>query len=872
MTTTGLSETEEQDGPAGLDLRQRPAATDAGSRGATWANRPPKPAARAERQEPPGTGRTAAEQRGDAQQREHTPDHPETDQKDEGAGRGREEEGQQSNPEAGAAPIHPDALAGREETCATETDAPELTAADSEVLQIVEEWVGGEETGYDVGRAEENGDAGAPPVSAVLGRRTVDALLERHPVLRDAAHRALFLHSLFSTELRKSRDGAGREYVRVAVPYGRLATLEGRADAAVSKVYRGWEFLERHRASFPDFDFTGWQRPDATAPAKERRKGWPRQIRHHGVPLRDLAAIEADLHTPLCDLDEPVDVMTLERVDLGGTGRAAVARKETERARRAAAERAAQGALCAAQQLLLRVLNGQKSNRFTRRLRENAAAAIAAASAIPNGAGRLRALMGLRIAQLYPQPLYGPSARRRTVRVFAVGRSVLGLPKAVRRALHAGLLAFDLVNAQLAVVAVSWDVALLRAHLVEHGSVWPLLLALVGGEHRLAGPDEVKGALKRAVYAIAFGMSEAGVRWLLTTALSAGAARRVLDHPVVRALLLQRDEALRRIDAEGGGVDCFGVRYRVVAPPAKVKRRAREVRSVLASLAQARELWLLMPVVVEAEREGRKRRPAFSIAAWLHDGFVVAVDARRRGQVERRLKQLVSARAEVFDVPTQLDAELLVGRIDVRPAPEAEVSERPIAGRDGGAAHASRRATGTSRGRRLQACEVPAEADRPDVGAVADGPAEPVRVMVQQAAARRATLGERRVRRQVDEGGPRGAARVRKAVEKARDHYWNVLMQLCDPVDPWSPGPPRPLGREEAAQMRAEKERSAREHERVSAAFARKMARIIEKGPGGTSVQPRSASWCGSSSTSSRSGSATAAAYARRSTRLSKRR
>ena len=168
-----------------------------------------------------------------------------------------------------------------------------------------------------------------------------------------------------------------------------------------------------------------------------------------------------------------------------------------------------------------------------------------------------------------------------------------------------------------------------------------------------------KPALKVAVYAAVFGMSEAGIRWRVTKQLGRRATDGFLADPVVRALLDARDRELARIFEDGGTEDCYGV-WRSAEGDDGVVTPAG-ARSALACRAQARELWLLEPVVDDALAEAAKGQQAlYVVTAWQHDGLTVKVKrGRHNDRVERRLRDLVERRAAEASIPTSLETEWL---------------------------------------------------------------------------------------------------------------------------------------------------------------------------------------------------------------------
>ena len=318
-------------------------------------------------------------------------------------------------------------------------------------------------------------------------------------------------------------------------------------------------------------------------------------------------------------------------------------------------------------------------------------------STVPAGPKRGAIARTFRSILAQPVPIYATSTR--TARISAVGRNVTSLPSAVRQWLtgRVGWMELDLTQAQLACNAKAWDVPLVLEALGDPGyRLWDDLIRGLGVDAAVLEADpelyrKVKRALKQPVYGVSFGMSHHNLknlgllkydkkrdRWVkgndwATVSGALGelgvtvpeAAAVVLDHPVIKAMLVARKEQMAIVRAEGGMTDVLGIRHEL-RPAVKTgpeRQKAVEPRHVLARVAQSRELNLLRPVIEDAIAESSKKRPNYRIVLWQHDGFTVSTkgskveDLRRIG---RRLQRLVADRAEALGVPTAL-------RVDVGP-------------------------------------------------------------------------------------------------------------------------------------------------------------------------------------------------------------
>lgn len=432
--------------------------------------------------------------------------------------------------------------------------------------------------------------------NVVLDQSTLGQLIARYPGLADHAHRGLLLHSLFSTSIHASTDQGGTTHKYVRIGYATLAALESRSKEASHNHYRGLDFLKAHGSVLPRFDFTDY----FNDPSED--ESHPRLVNHHGLTEKDMDLLMRDLLCPVDALKAPTHGWSGDPCPAFNSGRAAQLVKANRDWLAQVAEETSRGALCDLQQDLLNYMNRQPSNRYARLICRNIENALCTAAELVDEGDRLRRLQQLRQIQIQPKPFYQPSQNGRTVRIFPLNNHFTGLPKNIRRALMRGCLECDLTNAQLAIAAAIWEVPLLHEYLLDSDGhprpVWPHLFAAAGLDHEvLVGTDEydlLKAAFKTAIYAILFGMSERGVRWVLGRMLRiAGystpwtAAGRFLTHPLPQELLSTRQVQLDRIVADGGATDCFGTWYPVEQNDIDGTNPEEGARSVLASIMQA---------------------------------------------------------------------------------------------------------------------------------------------------------------------------------------------------------------------------------------------------------------------------------------------
>lgn len=301
---------------------------------------------------------------------------------------------------------------------------------------------------------------------------------------------------------------------------------------------------------------------------------------------------------------------------------------------------------------------------------EDAARSLRSARATADALDALRAIAD------DPTPRYRFSAY--SVRLAPVGAGFGTVATPVRRALLSDCYEVDLASSQLAIAARDWGCPELYATLDTGESFWTPLLDFM----RL-GP-EAKAAVKRGTYGLVYGAGKerivsdirAEFRDCLGTDLPERVARRFLDFDLVSEVRERRDNVLRAVrealDVETGRgyvLDVFGrplssgrldyadgVRRPVAGP--------RAARSILAQLAQARELWLLEPLVSLAEAEAARRRPEWRIVLWQHDGASLRF-SRRADLHLGRIAHAVEDRAREGGYPTRLEVKYDPDAVDI---------------------------------------------------------------------------------------------------------------------------------------------------------------------------------------------------------------
>lgn len=297
---------------------------------------------------------------------------------------------------------------------------------------------------------------------------------------------------------------------------------------------------------------------------------------------------------------------------------------------------------------LLDYLNALPTNVFASTITNpnSMTGAIAIATSLPNPVVRRSQLALLQKIASQPKPFYGASSKDKTVRIFSRNASVLQLRNDIKHALISNWSTFDLKSAQLAIVAKDWGINSLATLLGDPSkSVWTeLATPLQGVPFSIAKP-----AIKTAMYSIAYGGSETGVRSELDRTLSDELPGVPVDvgpffaQPIVRDLFLTRRAALHVV-RKLGAPDCFGRQLTCKTPA--------QARSVLAQLSQAQEMQLLLPALDLAEQ----RPDDFRIMLWEHDGFSVHFRraAKRNDSTKRALIKAVNDECRRLGYLTEL--------------------------------------------------------------------------------------------------------------------------------------------------------------------------------------------------------------------------
>lgn len=288
------------------------------------------------------------------------------------------------------------------------------------------------------------------------------------------------------------------------------------------------------------------------------------------------------------------------------------------------------------------------------------AAARRVAECLTNPTARTNQLDLLPRIEEQPVPYYGFSPH--SPRIWGVGDALTGLKSSVRRALMPFAVEYDWSSVHFAISAQDWRLPDLHAFLLSGAPLWYHLLSAMG----LPQTEEYKRVVKEPGYGLNYGAGErrikadaqAAYEALTGSEMHADALDALLGHPLMREALAGRKRELQRIREEtnrqGYVLDCFGMPVFGGAKGYGAPGKEDYSRSVLSRLNQARELSLMEPLLDLAEREAAKRRPAWRIVLWQHDGVSVRY-YRDRERNERRIMEAMDAHAARHGYPTRFE-------------------------------------------------------------------------------------------------------------------------------------------------------------------------------------------------------------------------
>jgi hypothetical protein len=376
-----------------------------------------------------------------------------------------------------------------------------------------------------------------------------------------------------------------------------------------------------------------------------------------GAEILDLRDI--DLATPIEDKKDPVFLDFNQTVYSKST----VSRRRKSRIE-ALNEHAESFGATDFQKRLIRYLHGRHVRSFN--LKKTLPLAFEQVSQWDNENRRIQACAALQSLSIDPFPKYRPTHKPNgTVRLVQVGYSLMGIETGLRRLLTPDWIELDLSSAHLAIAAKDWGIDSIREYLEpqngEHKKIWDDLYHFTQAKKHGLPKRIAKKVFKKGLYASVYGALRSTVEKEMETeylstderpadALPGDMIGLFFQHEVIATLFSSRDEQLAQIKKNKGAEDVYGRRVRL-------KTGAQEATSVLAIVAQSREMRLLEPAVEYAIKEDKgKGRTDFQILLWQHDGFSFRPRRKRdEALFIRRLADRVDESNPAY--PTRLEAK-----------------------------------------------------------------------------------------------------------------------------------------------------------------------------------------------------------------------
>jgi hypothetical protein len=292
----------------------------------------------------------------------------------------------------------------------------------------------------------------------------------------------------------------------------------------------------------------------------------------------------------------------------------------------------ARPARCKAARKLQCILNGKNTKFYTELLKKNLGSTVKLLEKIHRENPDKPYIYQTESSKLrniwqYPKPIYYPSEKEHTSRLFTKNH-IPNLMKVLRLELTRGLVEVDLMNSQLAINSRNWQMKEIEEILQRDGNIWKSLKE----DHGLSEADFklVKPALKRAIYIPCYGGKKQKIIEKVTEDLGIYSriisVEKIISHPIVNIILKAASKQLREIKKNKGGIDAFGE----FIPMTK----ERTARSILAQISQSYELYVLLPVAEYLETTTSK------MVIWMHDGYTM-IKGRDFGKVKQRCEQIV---------------------------------------------------------------------------------------------------------------------------------------------------------------------------------------------------------------------------------------
>jgi hypothetical protein len=267
------------------------------------------------------------------------------------------------------------------------------------------------------------------------------------------------------------------------------------------------------------------------------------------------------------------------------------------------------------------------------------------------------------------QPMYQPSKKGNTVRIFPLEYSIPMLQKKLIKLLTKGWYEFDLASSQLAIVGKTWEIPEVQEFLQSNKKIWVELINHYGFDaNQLKQTDkekyeDIKSVLKDALYSLVYGMCKTNLIAFLNEGLLPfgikDAGKKFFKHYLIQALFKARERKITELNNCDSTETIFGKVIKIVGNKRNDGKpndvRSECIRSTMAQQAQAVELYLLLPVL-----ELAKSTDDFVITLWQHDGFSINFTSEgRRDRWINKINKVVNDRAADLGIITKLEGGAL---------------------------------------------------------------------------------------------------------------------------------------------------------------------------------------------------------------------
>lgn len=254
--------------------------------------------------------------------------------------------------------------------------------------------------------------------------------------------------------------------------------------------------------------------------------------------------------------------------------------------------------------------------------------------------------------QAQSQPFYQPSTGGKTVRIYGYGSGMTNLTRSIRNIITKDWTSADLRSSQLMICSTDWGATKTAKYLDSGKSIWESLFESLELDYGLKQSDEdvfegLKLPIKEALYSLCFGMDADNINRRLSLNLGKGMGAKFLANPYMKDMLEARERRIAKIREDRGARTVYGEWIELVEVAGE-----DNVKSILAQVAQAKELYLMYPIIQLAK--GNEKR--FQVVLWLHDGVEIRfMDQERKQQWKDKISAAVKVRADELNIPTYLE-------------------------------------------------------------------------------------------------------------------------------------------------------------------------------------------------------------------------